>query len=220
MRFAVRNYLAWTAIAVGMVGLALDFWVILPSVMMVTAENPVARSLPDTLIYFWTFFTHLTNLWLVVTYLSAITEWEWLGWFRRPVIMGSAAAFITLVMLYYHFMLAPTLHMEGALLVATWLLHYVAPVLYLGWWALFARHGELKFRHIGLMLLPGIGYVAWVLLRGAVVHEYPYEILDAGKFGYGVVAIGVAALLVAVTIFSLVVIVADGWLHRRSRAAV
>jgi hypothetical protein len=211
--------LAWAGIVVGCAGLALDFWVIFPSVMTVTADNPVARSLPDTLVYFWTYFTHLTNLWLVLTYAAAVSGARWLGWFRRPVIMASAAAFITLVMLYYHFMLAPTLKMEGALLVATWLLHYVAPLLYLAWWALFAPHGVLRLGHIPLMLLPGIGYVAWVLLRGAIVHEYPYDILDAGKFGYAAVAIGVAVLLVAVVIFSLVLVGADLWLARRRRAA-
>ena len=213
----MRIYLAWAGIAVGVIGLALDWWVIFPSVMTVTAENPVARSLPDTFIYFWTFFTHLTNLWLVLTYVAVVSGWRWLGWFRRPVIMASAAAFIILVMLYYHFMLAPTLDMQGALLVATWLLHYVAPVLYLVWWALFAPHGVLRFKHIPLMLLPGIGYVAWVLLRGAVVGEYPYDILDAEKFGYGGVAIGVAVLLVAVAIFSVILVFADKQLVRRGK---
>jgi len=215
----LRNLLAWAGILVGCVGLALDFWVILPTVMTVTAVNPFARSLPDTLVYFWSYFTHLTNLWLVLTYAAVTSGVRWLGWFRRPVIMTSAAAFIILVMLYYHFMLAPTLKMEGALLVATWLLHYVAPLLFLVWWALFAPHGTLRLGHIPLMLLPGIGYVAWVLLRGALVHEYPYEILDAGKLGYGAVAIGVAALLVAVVIFSLALVGADIWLARRRSPA-
>ena len=216
--FALRNLLAWAGILVGCIGLALDFWVILPSSMTAGAGNPVARSLAGTLVYFWTFFTHLTNLWLVLTY-AAVLGAGWLAWFRRPVAMASAAAFITLVMLYYHFMLAPTLRMEGALLVATVLLHYVAPLLYLGWWALFAPHGTLRLGQIPLMLLPGIGYVAWVLLRGAVVHEYPYDILDAGKFGYGGVAIGVAILLVAVVIFALVLVAADRLLARRHSPA-
>jgi hypothetical protein len=211
--------LAWAGTVVGCAGLALDFWVVFPSMMTVTADNPVARSFPDTFVYFWTYFTHLTNLWLVLTYAAVVSGARWLGWFRRPVIMASAAAFITLVMLYYHFMLAPTLKMEGALLAASWLLHYVAPLLYLAWWALFAPHGLLRFGHIPLMLLPGIGYVAWVLLRGAIVNEYPYDILDAGKFGYAAVAIGVAVLLVAVVIFSLVLIGADLWLARRRRPA-
>ncbi len=211
----LRTLLALAGLSVGALGLAIDGWEIFPSVMTVSTTNLAARSFPDAFIYFWTYFTHLTNLWLLLTYAAVVFGWSWLGWFRRPVIMASAAAFITLVMLYYHFMLAPTLQLEGALGVATVLLHYVTPILYLVWWALFAPHGVLRFQHIGLMLLPGIGYVAWVLLRGAVVHEYPYDILDAGKFGYGGVAIGVAVLLLAVTIFSLVLVAADKWLGLR-----
>ena len=215
----MRNFLILAGLAAGAVGLALDGWSIFPSVMTESATNPVARSFPDAFVYFWTFFTHLTNLWLLATYAAMLTEWRWLGWFRRPVTMASAAAFITLVMVYYHFMLAPTLNMEGALLVATILLHYVAPLIYLVWWAVAAPHGMLRLGAIPAMLLPGIGYVAWVLLRGAVVDEYPYAILDAGQFGYGVVAIGVGTLLVAVTVFSAILIVADGWLARRSEPA-
>lgn len=213
---ALRILLALAGLAAGLAGLAIDGWEIFPSVMVASAANPVARSFPDAFIYFWTFFTHLTNLWLVLTYVAVLSGWKALAWFGRPVVMASAAAFITLVMLYYHFMLAPTLDMQGGLAVATWLLHYVAPIIYLAWWALFAPHGLLRFPHIGLMLLPGIGYVAWVLLRGAIVREYPYDILDAGKFGYGGVAIGVAVLLIAVTIFSIVLVIADRLLSRRS----
>jgi hypothetical protein len=215
----LRTLLALAGVAAGVVGLAIDGWEIFPSVMTASATNEVARSFPDAFIYFWTYFTHLTNLWLLLTYASVLSGWVWLSWFRRPVIMASAAAFITLVMLYYHFMLAPTLKLEGGLGIATWLLHYIAPVLYLAWWALFAQHGPLRFKHIGLMLLPGVGYVAWVLLRGAVVHEYPYDILDADKFGYGGVAIGVAVLLVAVSIFSVIIVWGDRLLAHRGKTA-
>lgn len=215
----LRTFLALAGLSAGVLGLAIDGWEIFPSVMVQSATNPLARSLPDAFLYFWTFFTHLTNLWLVLTYGAVLGGWKLLGWFGRPVLMASAAAFITLVMIFYHFMLAPTLDMHGALAVATWLLHYVAPVIYLVWWALFAPHGGLRFKHIGLMLLPGIGYVAWVLLRGAVVGEYPYDILDAGKLGYGGVAIGVAVLLVAVSVFSVMLVFADKQLALRGKPA-
>ncbi len=57
------------------------------------------------------------------------------------------------------------------------------------------------------------------LLRGAGINEYPYDILDASKAGYGGVAIGVAALLVAVAIFAVVFVAIDGWLGRRQLRA-
>jgi len=133
--------------------------------------------------------------------------------------LASAAAFITLVMLFYHFMLAPYIRMEGALQVATYLLHYVAPVMYLVWWALGTPHGRLGWGRIPLMLLPGIVYIAWVLVRGAVANEYPYDILDVTKNGYGGVAIGVLILLAAVAIFAAILVGADKLLARRKGEA-
>jgi len=207
----IRNIAAWIGVIVGAAGLAIDARMIFPSMM----SGSAARSFPDVFIYFWTYFTHLTNLWLIVTYLSVSAGVRWLGWFRQPSTMASAAAFITLVMLFYHFMLAPYLQMEGALLYASYLLHYVAPLIYLVWWAIWAPHGTLRLTQIPLILLPGVAYIAWVLLRGAVVNEYPYDILDVTKNGYGGVAIGVLILLVAVSIFAAILVGADNLLARR-----
>ena len=123
---------------------------------VVSPTNPVARSFLDTFVYFWTYFTHLTNLWLLVCYVAVITEWRWLSLFRRPSMLASAAAFIALVMLFYHFMLAPYIRMEGALLVATYMLHYVAPLMYLAWWVFGVPHGRLGWGRLPLILLPGI----------------------------------------------------------------
>ena len=119
------------------------------------------------------------------------------------------AGYILLVMLYYHFMLAPLFHFEGPLLIATVLLHYVAPLFYLAWWAVFVPHGGLRFSAIPAMLVPGLLYVGWALARGAVTGDYPYDILDAAKNGYPTVAMGVLALLAAVTAFCAFVVSAD-----------
>lgn len=211
----MRILLSVVGLVFGIVGLLIDASMIFPSMMAVSPTNPVARSLPDVFVYFWTYFTHLTNLWLLVCYAADLSGWGWLALFRRATMQASAAAFITLVMLFYHFMLAPYLHMEGPLLFATYLLHYVAPLTYLAWWAFGLPHGRLGWDSIPLILLPGVAYVAWVLLRGAFVHEYPYDILDVTKNGYGGVAIGVLVLLVAVSIFAAILVGADKLFARR-----
>ena len=213
----MRIALAWAGagVAVGAAGLVIDASLIFPSMSAVSPTNPVARSFLDTFVYFWTYFTHLTNLWLVVCYLAWIAEWRWLSLFRRTTMLASAAAFITLVMLFYHFMLAPYIRMEGALLVATYMLHYIAPVMYLVWWVFGVPHGRLTWSRLPPILLPGVLYIVWVLLRGAVVNEYPYDILDAGKNGYAGVAIGVLILLVAVAIFAAILIGTDKLLGRQ-----
>lgn len=210
----MRIFIALLGLLVGLVGLGIDAWLIFPSVMAVSPTNPVARSFPDALIYFWTFFTHLTNLGLLLVYAAAITRWRWLGWFRQAGTRALMGGYIVLVMLYYHFMLAPELKMEGALAFATVLLHYVAPLFYLGWWALLTPHGTLRYRQIPGLLVPGLAYVAWVLLRGALTGDYPYAILNASKSGYLQVAIGTGILLSAVAVFCVVLVFADTLLGR------
>lgn len=210
----MRKATAILGILIGLLGLGIDFWQIIPGALVVSATNKVARSLPDALIWFWTYFTHLSNLGLVLVYLAVLTDWRWLRPLASPRWMALMGGYILLVMIYYHVMLAGLYTFEGPMLVATITLHYVAPLYYLLWWGVFAPHGRLRYREIGWMLLPGLAYVAWALLRGAVVGEYPYDILDAGKFGYGAVAIGVGALLVAVVVFCALMISADKLLAR------
>lgn len=209
---------AIVAMLFGVAGLAIDFLAMMP-VMSVSATNPVARSFPDFLVYYWTYFTHLTNLGLVLTYAAYLSGARWLSWFNRPATRAAMAAYIALVTAFFHFMLAPLYDFEGLLAIANVILHYVCPILYLGWWLAFAPHGTLRYRDIPLMLVPGLVYVIWVLVRGLWAHEYPYLILDAGKSGYGGVAIGVGIILVAVAVFSTALVFLDGVFADRGRAA-
>src|ERR1043165_5553354 len=57
---SLRNWSAALAIAVGVIGLLLDFWVIAGTTVAL-ATNPVARSIPNMLVYYWTFLTNLSN---------------------------------------------------------------------------------------------------------------------------------------------------------------
>jgi hypothetical protein len=215
----MRSLYAGLALLVGLVGLGIDAWIIFPSLMSATPAQPEPRSFVDAFIYFWTYLTHLSNLGLVLVYLAELTGWRGLGWFRRPQTQAMLAGFITLVMVFYHVMLAPYLAMEGALGLASNLLHYAAPLAFLGWWALFAPHGSLRWRDLPSMLLPGLLYVAWVLVRGLWAREYPYAILDPTTSGYAGVAIGVGIILVAVSLLCALLIGLDGLLGRRRTAS-
>jgi hypothetical protein len=222
----LRYWWIGLAIAVGVVGLYLDFSVI-SGTMTASADNPVPRSLPDMLVYYWTFLTNLSNLGLILVYLGALTRWPWLGWFRHPVTRAGMAGIMMLVMFFYHFMLAPTLPpVPLAITVSNILLHYVAPLFYLGWWLGFTAHGMLRFRDVPAMLVPGLSYVAYVLARGPLAGEYPYTILDPtfaipgqAAQGYFGVAIGVGVLVVLVAIFDLLLVGVDGLMARKVNPA-
>jgi hypothetical protein len=217
---AARKAYAWLGIAVGVVGLLIDFWIIMGSPPVNVDGKPVDRNILGQFVYFWSFFTHLSNLGLVLVYCSELSATRWLNWVRHPVGRGSMAGLITLVMVYFHIALAPIYHFTGGLLVANYMLHYVAPILYLIWWVWLNPHGTLRFRDLPQMLAPGIVYLVLVLIRGAIVSDYPYAIIDPAKGGYGQVAIGVTILLAAVAVFCAILVAVDGLLARLRRPAV
>jgi len=77
-----------------------------------------------------------------------------------------------------------------------------------------------------MMLVPGLTYVAYVLVRGPIAGEYPYTILDPtfalpgqAPQGYPGVAIGVGVLVAMVAIFDLLLIGIDGLIARRRQPA-
>jgi len=87
---SLRNWYATLAVVVGVIGLLLDFWVI-AGTMVVSTGNPVARSLPSMLIYYWAFLTNLSNGALLLTYIADTTGARSLGWFRHPVTRAGMA---------------------------------------------------------------------------------------------------------------------------------
>ncbi|MEO7221411.1 MAG: Pr6Pr family membrane protein [Devosia sp.] len=220
---SLRLPFALLAIAIGAIGLALDFYVI-AGVM----GPPQNRSVVSFLIYYWSFLTNLSNTVLLLIYVADLTGARWLGWFRDPITKGGMAGIMILVMFFYHFMLAPYLpDMPDAIDVSNVLLHYMTPVLFLVWWGVWSSHGALLYRHLPLMLMPGVAYVLYIELRGALVGEYPYTILDPGFSPPGgaaggplAVVIGVGVLVVLVAIFDLLLVFIDGLIARRRTPAL
>lgn len=219
---SLRLPFALLAIMIGLVGLALDFYVI-AGVM----GPPQNRSLLSFLVYYWSFLTNLSNTVLLLVYIADLSGARWLGWFRDPVTKAGMAGIMMLVMFFYHFMLAPYLpELPQAIEISNILLHYVTPVLFLVWWAAWSSHGTLRYRDVPLMLVPGLAYVAYVELRGPLAGEYPYTILDPGYAPPGgtaagplSVAISVGVLVVLVAIFDLLLVFIDGLIARRQRRA-
>lgn len=177
-------------------------------------------SLVGAVTYYFTFFTILTNLALVLIYLSELVPAAWLGWFRAPVTRGMLAAAITLVMLFYHFVLAGLWAPEGWFKAADVTLHYVTPSLYVAWWLILQPHGLLRWRDIPMMLAPPLAYLIYAMLRGAIVGEYPYPILEAHKLGYPQVALNVLFVLIGLTVLCALAVSADRLLGKSRAKAI
>jgi hypothetical protein len=194
---SVRPF-ALVGLLIGLCGLVLQF------VLTIPAALAAGRSLAGSVVFYFSFFTILTNLAVVMVYAALLvpTQAAAVAFFRRRGVRAALAAAITVVMITYIAVLAQLWSPQGAAYAADIVLHYVAPVYYLAFWLLMLADGRLRFRQIAWWLAYPIAYLAYVLARSPLAGEVPYPFLDAATHGAGGVAMNalfMTALFVAVS---------------------
>jgi hypothetical protein len=168
--------------------LALQFGLTIP------ARMATGASLSASIVFFLSFFTVLSNIGVVLTYLAALTRLNWLSWFRLHQTRTLFAVLILIVMLVYHFVLSGIWAPIGLFKLADMGLHYAAPVLYLVWWITLRRNERLTYGQIGAMMVLPLAYIVYVLVRGQMTGLYPYPFIDAGVLGYAKTLVNAAGL--------------------------
>ena len=208
----MQRIATWLGLLIGSGGLLLQFCLTL------VTKSEQGSDIVSTLVFFFTFYTILTNIMLVLIYLSEVADWSWLDWWRSPVTRGMMAGAIALVGIFNHLLLAQLQDLTGLRSLADTILHYITPTWFVLWWLLFQPKQRLKPGDIPVMLLPTLIWLVWAMARGAVVNEYPYPILDAAKLGYGQVAINCVFVFIGLLLIYLVVIGLDRVLGRAKDA--
>ena len=203
-----RRALTWLGLLCGLGGLGLQF------VLSMQGAFANGRDFPGFLGHFLAFYTILTNIILVLIYLSEVAPFRWLDVFRAPLVRGMMAANIALVGLYVFFVLRHLAVLTGLLLVADNILHYLCPILYLLWWIAAQPHGKLRWSNLPPMLLPTLIYFVYVMARGLWVQQYPYPILNAIELGYPAVLLNAVYMTAGLTILMAVTIALDQFLAR------
>jgi hypothetical protein len=201
--------LTWLGLIVGIVALVLQFAIAMPAYLA------AGRDIPGALGQFFTFYTILTNIVLVLIYLSELTPARWLNIFRSLDTRGMMVAAMVLVMTFVHFYLRGLFPLTGLPLLCDRLLHYATPIIYVVWWIAAVQHGPLLIRKLPWMLLPTFIYFLYVMARGAWVQEYPYPVLNAYRLGYAHVLLNAVYLTIGLGALMLIVIGIDELLGRR-----
>ena len=101
--------------------------------------------------------------------------------------------------LVHFFFLLPLLDLTGWDFVADKLLHMAVPALALVGWLVLGPRGRARRADLAPFLVVPVAWLAYTLVRGALVDWYPYPFIDVGEHGYAVVltnALGVAATMV------------------------
>lgn len=170
-------------------------------------------------IRFLSYFTVLSNVLVASATGSALlgSSARIARFFRRPAVKGGIALYIGVTGTIYLLILRHLWQPQGAQWWADSGLHYATPLLYLAWWLFGVRHGGLRWGAIVRWLAFPAGYLLWVFVRGAWVHEYPYPFIDAGQLGWAAAIHNAAGMMAVFAGLGTVLVITDRLLAR-SRA--
>jgi hypothetical protein len=208
---SINRALTWTGLLLGSIALVVQF------IISMQAYAEFGRDIPGSLGMFFSYYTILTNIVLVLIYAAEISPAPWLDLFRLPLVRAMMVANMALVLLFVYFVLRHLGVLNGLALICDYILHYATPAVYLVWWCAVVRHGMLRFRHLPAMLVPTLVYFFYAMARGAWVQEYPYPILNAIKLGYGQVLINALQMTIGLGLLMALVLGLDHWLGRRQK---
>lgn len=161
---------------------------------------------------FFSFFTIQNN---ILVFLIFLLSALYVASGRIPVwldkLRGAATMYIAVVGIGFAVLLSG---LENTVLTAVpWdniVLHYIIPIAAFVDLIIDRPKTELRFKKSLIWLLYPIIYVAYSLIRGAIVGWYPYPFLDPSEKGYVGVAVISVALLILASILTWIVCMLSG----------
>ena len=91
---------------------------------------------------------------------------------------------ITATGVVYHVALASLFDLDGIQQLGNQLVHTVVPLLTVLGWLIFGPRGYASRQVAWLSLLFPACWLVFTLIRGAVIHWYPYPFIDVSAIGY------------------------------------
>ena len=170
-------------------------------------------SIPETIIRYFSFFTILTNVIAVVccTFILLKPASNVGKFFSRPDALTAIAVYITVVAIVYNTVLRFLWRPQGLQLIVDELLHSVIPLLFIVLWFLLTVKAVLKWENIFRWLLYPLGYVIYILIRGAFSGFYPYPFINVTELGYNKVLVHCVGLLLVFLFLSLLFVAIGKW---------
>lgn len=198
----------------GLAALALQLYVLFVN------ATALGRTPAGIVVQFFSYFTILSNILVVLCYLGARFGGRLGQFFAGMGVKTAIALYIAIVGLVYVIVLRPLWNPEGLAKLADVALHYVTPLVYLAYWLVFVDKAKLRYADVAAWLIFPIAYCAYALVRGAFVAIYPYPFLEANKIGYAHVAMNILVLVVLFALIGFVIVAAGRAIARRKRGAL
>lgn len=183
--------------------LAVVGWTALVVQVPFSIERSLAegRTVIGGVIRYFSFFTIQTNVLVALaTALTWVAPSSRLGAFvQRPRVVTALAAYIVLVGVAYHLLLASLYNPTGIPWMTDAVFHYVMPLGFLAYWRMAVPRGTPCWPGSPLAAFP-LAYFLFLLARGRFTGDYLYPFMDVPKFGFGVTLLHGLVLLAALLV--------------------
>lgn len=155
-------------------------------------------------------FTNLT-----VMLVAVVTAWIAVGSAAPADRTGAAVAHLTVLVMAVVTALVNAVLLGAGLPSGWWGVvdlaqHYVIPAAIVLAWATTGPAVDIARRRLGRVIVVPLAWLAFVLMRGGVTDEYPYDFLDPEQSGWPGVLTTTAAILVLLVVTALAFVAIDG----------
>lgn len=188
-----------------------SFALILQLYLIIKNTPASGKTYISEIVRYFSYMTIWTNILVTLSFaVPLIAKNSKLGKFlSSPFMETGTMLFITFVGIAYHFLLANIWSPTGLQKVADVSLHYVVAILYIIYWIFFIKKGGQQYSNSVKWMLYPLVYCIYALIRGAIVHEYPYHFIDVTALGYGTVIKNSLFLAVGYLLGGLLLILID-----------
>ncbi|MET0694929.1 MAG: Pr6Pr family membrane protein [Propionibacteriaceae bacterium] len=183
--------------SVGAFGLVAQLILVIDGAQVLVTDERL--SLGERLLHFFSYFTVLSNLLVLVSAVTLLRNpaRDGAGW---RVLRLSGLTGIIVTGIVHWFFLRPLLDLTGWSYGVDKVLHVAVPLLAAVGWALFGPRPRVSGRTYGLSLLYPAVWLVYILALGAATGWYPYPFLDVDELGGGRVAVVCLALTGAIVL--------------------
>jgi hypothetical protein len=199
--------------------LALIVWFGLVLQFYISTEKYLSegRTFGGAIVQLLSYFTIQNNFLvaLSLTFILLKPSSSWGKFFSKTSTLTAIAFYITIVCLVYQIILRRQHTMHGLFALTNEILHTVSPPLFVLFWLIFVRKGNLQWIKALNWLIYPLLYLVYCLIRGAFTGYYPYSFIDGNVLSYLQITINSVGLLLVFLLMGSLFIFIDRSLKKQ-----
>ncbi|PWS27686.1 hypothetical protein DHW03_08880 [Pedobacter yonginense] len=163
---------------------------------------------PATIKLLLSYFTVTTNIILALCFTTLwLFEDTALGkFFSKSNTLTAITVYISVVALVYNTILRGLVTPLGWARIADELLHVVDPLIFIAFWIFFVDKSKLEYKAAKFWMIYPLVYVVFVVIRGALIGQYPYPFINVIDLGYPKAIINATVVVIIFYLLSLFLI--------------